>query len=147
MEKWQMITISDLKAFRQKEKSIKRLEERLSELNESCGKIQAVRYDSESHGNGQHLPEDNWINDIVLKREIEAQLRAVRCEVYHVRQTLEALEPEERKVLEGFFMNRTAGYIDKLISELNLERSSVYRLKDRALEHYVLIAYGVTSYH
>ena len=148
MEKWQIISICDLKAFRQKEKSIQNLEERLQEVKDRCGSIQAVRYDREpTSGGGFHSPEDQWLNDLVLSQELKAQLRAVRFEVYHIRKTLDELEPEERTVLEGFYIDRQPRYIDKLIAKLHLEKSSIYRLKDKALESYVLIAYGATSYH
>lgn len=148
MEKWELISICDLKAYKQKEQSIQNLEERLAEVKSRCGSIAAVRYDRERTTGGEpHNPADQWLNDMVLTEELEKQLRQVRIDVYHIQKTLEALEPEERMVLEGFYINRTNRFIDKLIDTLHLEKSSIYRLKDKALESYVLIAYGVTSYH
>lgn len=147
MDKWQVICIADLKAFKGKEKSIANLEAELAEIKSRCGSIPAMRYDKERTSGGEpHNPADQWLNDLVLREEIEAQLRAVRFEVVKVRRVLDQLTEEERAVLGGFYMNRSNRYIDRLIGTLHLERSSIYRLKDRALANYALIAYGFTSY-
>lgn len=147
MEKWQVICIADLKAYKGKEKSIANLEAELVEVKSRCGSIPSMRYDKERTSGGEpHNPADQWINDLVMREEIEAQLRKVRFEVEKVRRVLEQLTEEERAVLNGFYMNRGNRYIDRLIDQLHLEKSSIYRLKDRALENYALFAYGATSY-
>ncbi len=147
MNFWQTKVIGDLKAYKDKKKSVKQLEARLEELNSSVGNVAAIDYSKErTTGGGVHDPMDQWINDLVLREEIEKQLRAVRFEIYHIEEVLNNLEEEERTVLTSFYISRCSNYIDKLVNSLHLEKSSIYRLKDKALERYTLLAYGVTSY-
>lgn len=148
MEKWQVISVSDLTNLRRKEASIKSLEEQLEEVRIRSISVSGVNYKKvQASGRAIHNPADQWMNDIMLKEELEQQLRNVRSEVFRIHKTLESMVAEERLVLEHFYIDRKAQSIDNLVMKLHMEKSSIYRLKDRALENYVLIRYGQSSYH
>lgn len=55
---------------------------------------------------------------------------------------LKALTPQQRLVLEKFYVNRNDGYIEDLCEELCVEKSTVYRIKNAALEMFVATQYG-----
>lgn len=148
MEKWQVISLNDLANLRRKEASIKSLEEQLEEVRIRSVSVSGVNYEKvQASGRAIHNPADQWMNDIMLKEELEQQLRNVRSEVFRIHKTLESMVAEERLVLEHFYIDRKAQSIDNLVMKLHMEKSSIYRLKDRALENYVLIRYGQSSYH
>jgi hypothetical protein len=52
------------------------------------------------------------------------------------------LTPEERLVLLRIFILPESGSIQRLCDELNVEQSSVYRKRDKALEAFTLALYG-----
>lgn len=55
---------------------------------------------------------------------------------------LGALTPQEKMVLEKFYVNRTDGYIQHLCRELCVEKSTVYRIKNTALEKFAAVIFG-----
>ena len=55
----------------------------------------------------------------------------------------EQLSEEERYVLETFYMDEEeSGAALTIAEELNIERSSAYNKKNRALDHLTMLLYG-----
>ena len=55
---------------------------------------------------------------------------------------LDALTPQERVVLEEFYVNRKDGYIADLCRMLCVEKSTVYRIKNAAISKFAKIVFG-----
>ena len=55
---------------------------------------------------------------------------------------LDSLSDNHRMVLEKFYVNRTDGYIEALCASLCVEKSTVYRMKNAALEAFIAAIYG-----
>ena len=56
---------------------------------------------------------------------------------------LQVLNDRERLVIHHFYIERTWDYIDILSEKLGVERSQLYRIKDRAMKKLVLAYFGV----
>lgn len=56
---------------------------------------------------------------------------------------LQVLSDREKLVIHHFYLERTWDYIDILSEKLGVERSQLYRIKDRAMKKLVLAYYGV----
>lgn len=55
---------------------------------------------------------------------------------------LSTLEYREKTVLWYFYIDRPSDYIDRLADELGIERSQIYRVKDRALRNLGKVYFG-----
>lgn len=57
---------------------------------------------------------------------------------------LNTLEYREKTVLWYFYIDRPSDYIDRLADELGIERSQIYRVKDRALKNLGKVYFGLS---
>ena len=71
-------------------------------------------------------------------RELEKMRGAVRT----LEVAMEGLTPEERIVLDRFYVRPKPGYIQELCQLLQVEQSTVYRRKNQALQKLEETIYG-----
>ncbi|MBQ8604216.1 MAG: hypothetical protein IJ410_05190 [Oscillospiraceae bacterium] len=77
----------------------------------------------------------------VLKR-VECTMTADSMVIQDVESCLEYLDERERCVLWHFYVRRTYDYIEILNEKLCVERSQIYRLKDKAIQKYAMLSMG-----
>lgn len=85
------------------------------------------------------------LSNIVHRDELKRRLKEAKLWVSVVDRALEVLDDEERLVLDRFYIHRAKGAAAELCDRLNLEKSSVYDRRDKALRHFTLALYGVTE--
>lgn len=56
---------------------------------------------------------------------------------------MQVLDDREKTVIHHFYLERTWDYMDILSDKLGVERSQIYRIKDRAMKKLVQTYYGV----
>ena len=59
-----------------------------------------------------------------------------------VERGLNVLDERERAVLDAFFIMRRENHVEYLCETLHVERTTVYRIKDTALQKFTLARYG-----
>ncbi len=64
-----------------------------------------------------------------------------KCWVQFVERGLESLEPTQRQLLEKLFVQPVPARVEQLCRELAVERSSVYRYREKALRSFTLALY------
>lgn len=94
-----------------------------------------------THGGGSQY-EDKLLDTIVQLDGVRAELAATDSMVALIERGLDALTCNERLVLDKFYMNRTARYVEELCDTLAVEQASIYRMAKRALYNYTVAAYG-----
>lgn len=77
----------------------------------------------------------------VLKR-VENAIAADSMIIQDVESCMELLSERERCVLWHFYVQRTDDYIEILNEKLCVERSQIYRLKDKALQKFAMLSLG-----
>ncbi len=77
----------------------------------------------------------------VLKR-VENAIAADSMVIRDVESCMELLSDRERCVLWHFYVQRTDDYIEILNEKLCVERSQIYRLKDKALQKFAMLSMG-----
>lgn len=88
------------------------------------------------------------------ERQTEERLRSIKRleEAYRFNRRrqksmdicLDTLEYREKTVLWYFYIDRPSDYIDRLADELGIERSQIYRVKDRALKNLGKVYFGLS---
>ncbi len=86
--------------------------------------------------------EDAMLSNIVRREELARQLESSRAWVALAEGGLEALDDEERLVLDRFYIHRHKGAAERLCEELDREKAQVYRRRDKALRHFTIALYG-----
>lgn len=139
---WEHTAKEELRSYTKLCAAQKNLQERIAALEER--KV-AIRTSTVSpvptHGGGSRY-EDKLLDTIVQLDGLRAELAATEATVALIERGLDALTCNERLVLDKFYMNRTADYINELCEALMVERPTVYRMAKQALYGYTVVAYG-----
>ena len=87
--------------------------------------------------------EDALLNNLVCREELQRSLEQTKLWLDTADRGLKALSAEEKLILYSMYICPTAGNLDELCRRLEVEKSSVYRKRDKALERFTLAMYGV----
>lgn len=142
---WQKAAIDDLRCYIARRESVPNIKSRLRALAHEMTALKATSTDKLNVQGGDARVEDKWLNILVEREKLINNLRAVRRLVAITERGLEVLTPEERRVLELFYISPVERHIDALMDELCYEKTHVYRLKDRALKKFARAVYGLVE--
>ncbi len=124
-------------------RALKNIKLRHQALKEEMVTLKGVSTDRVPVRGGGSRMEDALVNNIVERQRLEPTYKFTCKLVDLTKRGLEALEPQERDLLQKFYVEDSKYTADRLCEELHLERSRVYRLKDQALYHFTINMYGI----
>lgn len=139
---WKHEAIEKLKEYEARVKSVKTIPNEIKRLELDALRIRSATGDGTPVRGGGSAREDMLLSNIVHREELDRALEMARMWVALVDAGLELLAPEERLVLERFYMRPERGNVERLCQELGLEKTAVYDRRDKALRHFVLALYG-----
>lgn len=93
-------------------------------------------------GTGGNRFEDRLIKLIYLCDELKKRKRVIQARLYCLDRGMDPLTEYERDLLYGFYVEGGKGAAERMMSRYHKERSTVYRDKDKALEHFAETLYG-----
>ena len=82
------------------------------------------------------------LEGLMQLRELQMQRERTQLLVELVESGLQALEPEERLILDRLYLHPVKHGVDWLCGELGCESASVYRRREKALRHFAAAMYG-----
>ena len=85
------------------------------------------------------------INNIAHRQELIWTLEQAQLWLRITDQALAALSGEERQILHTLYIYPKKGNLEQICTDLGVEKSSIYRRRDKALEHFALALYGATE--
>ena len=139
---WQKEAVNDLKSYNARKMSIDNMQKRIKELESRAIRLGSLSADAPVQG-GASRTEDALINNIAERDRLTQAIDAVECLISIIDRGLSVLDDEERKVLDGFYINRNSRHVDALCEDLHCEKSRVYAIKDKALYKFTIAMYGV----
>lgn len=139
---WKHEAIEKLKEYEARVKSVKTIPNEIKRLELDYTRIRSATGDGTPVRGGGSAREDMLLSNIVHREELERALEMARMWVALVDAGMDPLTPEERLVLERFYMRPERGNVERLCQELGLEKTAVYDRRDKALRHFVLALYG-----
>ena len=92
-----------------------------------------------------HRREDWLLNNLVNRQELQHNLDQAKVWMDTVSCALMGLEQEERLVLHQLYIDPQGEGLEGLCKKLQVEKSSIYRRRDRALEKFTRAMYGATE--
>lgn len=142
---WKRAAIDDLQRHALRKKALVNLKERMEVLQAKFEGVSGPRLDGIPAKGGACRREMRMVENIAERTRLQEARQHTQRLVQLVEQGLGALDAEQRRVLEGFYLNTGKGRAEQLCAELGVERATVYRLRDEALRSYTLAMYGLVD--
>lgn len=139
---WKYEAIEKLRQYEAKKQALTSIPTEIARLESSMRSIRSATTDGTPVQGGGSTREDMMLSNIVHREELGRALEQARIWVRLVDAGLELLSPEERLVLDRFYIHPAKGNVDRLCEELGIEQSSAYRRRDKALHRFTLCLYG-----
>lgn len=139
---WKFEAIEKLRQYEAKKKALESIPEERARLESVMSGIRSATSDGSPVKGGGSGREDMMLNNIVQREELDRSLEQTQKWVKVVEAALKVLDNEERMLLERLYINPVRGNLDRLCGELGIEKSSVYRRRDKALQHFTIALYG-----
>ena len=115
----------------------------LQRLEVDAQSIRSARTDSTPVAGGGSKREEAMINNIIERQELERALQQAQLWLRTTDKALSALSQEEKLILHRLYLYPQKGSLELLCGELGVETSSIYRRRDKALEHFTCAYYGI----
>lgn len=142
---WKREAVDKLRCYAARRAALAAIPEEIRRLEEDAAGIRAADLDRDPVSGGGSAREDRLLSNIAHREELARALKQARAWVDLVDGGLAVLDPEDRLVLDRFYIHRARGNVERLCEELHLEKSRVYELKDKALRNLTIALYGVTE--
>ncbi len=87
--------------------------------------------------------EERMLNNMAHRQELKWRLEQAKQWLEVTERAMRCLNADERQILEQLYIRQDKGGLDYLCRELGLEKSSVYRRREQALNRFATALYGV----
>ena len=135
--------INAMKAFDSMDFIVKHSDEEIQRVENRMVGVGSQNLDGMPHAHNPQAAEDRILTGIEEIDTIKERYRQAVEYMNWFKPAWEQLTEEERYVLETFYMDaEESGAALTISEELNIERSSAYNKKNRALDHLTMLLYG-----
>lgn len=141
---WKNEAVSKLKSYAAKKVALENLPMQIQEQAEALSSIRSANPDAVPV-RGNVSREDVILNNVVYRKELEESFLQVKRWVAIVDHALGILTPEEKTLLERFFIYAEPKAADRLAGDLCMDVKTIYRRKDDALRKFTIALYGITE--
>lgn len=117
----------------------------LERLEIDAQSIRAARVDTPTVEGGGNRREEALINNLLHRQELTRTLQQAQLWLQTTDRALTALDPKEKLILHRFYIYPEKGGLERLCSELEMETSTLYRHRDKALKHFTIAYYGIAE--
>ncbi|MBR2029176.1 MAG: hypothetical protein IKA10_09375 [Oscillospiraceae bacterium] len=144
MHKWKTLAKSELKSYRYLEDSICNLQKILKEVDEiAAGRGYSMILSPKAQS--RNSAEDYFVMLVHKKELVQRQINVCQDILQRVDDTLKRLTEDEHKILQLAYIDRKRNYIFRITEQFYVGQTQAYKYISKALENYILIAYGVTE--
>ena len=142
---WKQEAMEKLRRYNTMRVASENLSAEIEMLRDASTDLQSgANYGPKVRGGGYNR-EEELINNLVMRQELEWTLKQVRQWLAITDRGLAVLTPEERLVLQRLYLLPEKGAVDTLCTELRVEQATVYRKRDRAIRRFTMALYGISE--
>ena len=142
---WKFEAIEKLRLYEAKKQSLRSIPEEIARLESAMKSIRSATADGSPVKGGGSGREDMMLSNIVHREELERALEQAKTWVALVDAGLEILSPEERLILDRFYVSSQKGAAERLACDLGVDVKTVYHRKDAALRRFTIALYGAVE--
>lgn len=139
---WRKEAINELEIFEARKQALINIPDQIKELEEKITSIRSPAADSVSVSGGGGNRDDAYLNNIVARDRLAANLEDVRRAVSRVNGALGVLADGEKELLQRFYIHPERDAALNIADEQKVDRKTVYRQKDMALAKFTFAMYG-----
>lgn len=139
---WKKQAMNDLEMYEARKQALINIPDQIRELEEKLTSIRSQTADSVSVKGGGGSRDDAYLNNIVARDQLQANLEEARRAVSRVTGALSVLNQEEKEILERFYMRPEKGVAFNMADEMGIDRKTVYHRKDAALKKFAAAMYN-----
>lgn len=140
-KKW---LIEDLQNLQRDRFAILQAQEELATLEAEFTAIKATNFDKMPTGSGDNVQEEKLLTVLAKKEERKTNLTATEKHVRDIERLLDQLPENERKVIDLAVIDRNRYADFELEQLLGYERTQIWRLKNKALNHLARLRFGAS---
>lgn len=142
---WKEEATQKLRSYETMQRALVNLPREIDRLEAEYTGIGSQRFTGRITAREQRSREENMLNNIVQRQELQWSLDQAKMWMQTVHNALDALEPDEKGVLQHLYICPDGGGLEGLCAKMCLEKSSIYRKRDSALRKFTLAMYGATE--
>ena len=139
---WRKQAESDLKIYEASKQALINIPDQIKELEEKLTSIRSQSADNVSVKGGGGSRDDAYLNNIVARDRLKANLEDSRRFVSRVSNAMSILTEDEKELLRRFYMIPEKGAAYNMAAEKHVDHKTVYRWKDDALDRFTIAMYG-----
>ena len=140
---WKEEAMDKLRNYDAMRQSLSIIPEELERLELEASALRSIQFDKTAVKSSGRHQENALINNLVRRQELARNFQQAQSLVRTTDQALSALYPDEKLVLHRLYIYPEKGALERLCGELDVEQSSIYRKRDKALHHFTMAYYGV----
>ena len=137
MPDWKNEAIDKLKQYEAKRQSLVLIPREVEQIESELTSLKKAPADESTS--------DRMIDCTVQRVELLKNLKRSHLWVADVHAALDVLEPDDRRLLERFYIDGKSGAATELAAEFIADIKTIYRRKDNALRKFTIALYGCTE--
>jgi hypothetical protein len=141
---WKNEAINRLKLYQAKKVALETIPLDIRQQELAMSSIRSADPDS-APVRGNSTREDAMLNNMVYRSELDEAYVRTKLWVQAMDRALAVLTPEDRILLERFFILAEPKAADRLAGDLHMDVKTVYRRKDEALRKFTVALYGMAE--
>ncbi len=139
---WKAEAMEKLRRYDAMRQAMVNLPEEIRRLEAEAYSLRGMRMENDPVKDGGGRQEDVLLSNLVCRQELSATLEQTGNWLRVADRAMAALTPEEKLILHRLYIYPERGSVDRLCGELNVEQSSIYRKRDKALRKFTYALYG-----
>lgn len=139
---WKTEAVEKLRRYENMCRAVKSLSMELQRLEAESEALRSGAWVCVGGNANVRKQEDRMLDNMLLRKELTWALDQAYCWINLVDNALAGLSREEQTILRRMYMASADAAMDRLCNELGMERSSIYRHRDKALEKFTRCLYG-----
>lgn len=142
---WKQEAVEKLRRYDSMRRAVINIPEEISRLKGEYSAIGTPALERIAASQDPRRREDRMMDNIVCRQELQWSLEQARQWMETVSRALGVLDPEERFVLHQLYMYPQTGGVEQICEKLGVEKTSVYRRRDKALQKFTIAMYGAAE--
>lgn len=140
---WKTEAMEKLCRYDAMQQSVINLQEEIQRLEQEAYSLRSMNMEKPLVRKRGSSKEDVLLSNLVHRQELSEALKQAGQWLRITDRALAALSPEEKLILHRFYVYPERGGVDRLCQELQVEQSSIYRKRDKALRKFTYALYGI----
>lgn len=142
---WKTEAIQKLREFDSMRQAVRIIPEELTRLEMEAISLQRTTPRKRQTAAQLRQKENALLTNRIRQRELEETLHRTRIWLQSVSTAFSTLTPEEKLILNRFFIMPEKGAAFRLCEELGREESTIYRKREQALRKFTVALYGASG--